>query len=556
MPATPVDTEEAAARLGVSTETVRHWCRSGVLSAAKIGSQWTIDAASISKQAAKLTRTRARRPPTKMDFNQAVIQITGELGLQFVPDLLRLSDYRQDRSGVEKEASTLVANKSDLPVGRLFPVEAPKDELAIRPGSILDPMDWIVYHAAIARIADAADLTLGTNVYSSRVDRQSNKRLTRPFAKQYAAWQRKSRNLLESGKYSYLLTTDIVAYYEHVDIDKLHKVVKPIDAGAISWPIINTMLRDWQKDIRGIPQGPEASAILGNLYLTPIDSMLAGRPGVEFLRYMDDIRVFSNDRSELVRTAWEMQRVARALGLDLKTSKTDIKPASEAVATITNSDMDIATYLMDVDQPQARRVLRKMVRTAIRRAHEPDRRSFEFGLRRLSTLGDANLLGEVLTNLDRLAASGPVIAKFAAQFPNKQLVVDDITEFVCDPDRSLWPLYEMWLLLAVARTNLGHPPKLNHRCRQILSDNGQPWWLRSAALDVVARDAHDPINQAAIDNAIRANTELPFFRHAAAILNQRSLPSKVLASEAKKFARADRLVSYVDSTPKAVKRFL
>lgn len=551
-----IDADEAAARLGVTSSRVREMCRAGTLSATKIGSRWAISALSVRSASAKAAKRRAKRPPARLDFGQALIQIRNELRLQFVPDLLRLRDYSTDVAAVTQEARERCKNL-DLPVDRLHLVDAPKDELAVRPGTVLHPMDWIVYHAAVHRIAPAIDARMSTAVYSSRLNRVSNQYLTAPFAAQFAAWQRKSRRLLKKDRYKYVLVTDIVAYYEHIDIDRLHKLVKPLDHGDVSWPIIRTLLREWcPNDIRGIPQGPAASALLGNLYLTPLDDMLNGRPGVLHIRYMDDFRVFSDDRSELVRTAWALQKMARSIGLDLKTDKTAILTSAEALSLIEDPRKDSANYLMKSDPPKARRHLRKMVRTAVRKAGEPDRRSVEFGLRRLRRMGDGYLLKEVISNLDRLAVSGSVVAEFIAQFPNRPSAVAGVADYVCDANRNLWPLYEMWLLYAAGAATVPTPSSLAHHCRQRLADNGQPWWLRAAAMDVIAANATHPINEQAITDSIRTAKDAYFYRQASAILLQRGVSTKALVKAAKHLGSEDRLVRYLEGSPSPPRRWL
>ena len=165
-----IDVEEAAAQLGLSKSRVRTMCGDGTLKATKVGGQWTIEAKSVRTHAGKTAKRRGRRQSSKLDIDLALVQIKNELRLQFVPDLLRFEDLIADRGGLKTEIRRRVS-KSEIPVAPIEVVEAAKDEINLRPGSVLDPVDWVIYHAAVARIAPAIDNALSTAVYSSRVNR-------------------------------------------------------------------------------------------------------------------------------------------------------------------------------------------------------------------------------------------------------------------------------------------------------------------------------------------------------------------------------------------------
>ena len=64
-------------------------------------------------------------------------------------------------------------------------------------------------------------------------------------------------------------------------------------------------MKGWHKKsgLRGLPQGPDASAVLSNAYFVPIDEEMYALARIRdwgYLRWSDDIRVFtkSQDGSE------------------------------------------------------------------------------------------------------------------------------------------------------------------------------------------------------------------------------------------------------------------
>ena len=74
---------------------------------------------------------------------------------------------------------------------------------------------------------------------------------------------------------------------------------------------------------RGIPQGYSASDILAKVYLNPIDRAIIDE-GFEYIRYVDDIRVFCKGFANCKQALLFMSQAFRRRGLNLQTSKTEM----------------------------------------------------------------------------------------------------------------------------------------------------------------------------------------------------------------------------------------
>ena len=97
-----------------------------------------------------------------------------------------------------------------------------------------------------------------------------------------------------------MLSTDVVSYFEYVEIGILIQDLlglKGTDGQVVG--LLSVFLNELQRstDIWGIPQGPDASAILGNFYLRPVDRVLELNKSVVGLRFQDDLMVFAKDAS-------------------------------------------------------------------------------------------------------------------------------------------------------------------------------------------------------------------------------------------------------------------
>jgi len=103
-----------------------------------------------------------------------------------------------------------------------------------------------------------------------------------------------------SEQYPYVLSTDITDFYNQIYLHRLNNAIEYADP----------QLKDKAKDIesfltringktsQGVPVGPAASIVMAEALMTDIDQFL-NNFGLPFTRYVDDIRIFSNDIQSL-----------------------------------------------------------------------------------------------------------------------------------------------------------------------------------------------------------------------------------------------------------------
>jgi hypothetical protein len=88
--------------------------------------------------------------------------------------------------------------------------------------------------------------------------------------------------------------TDISKYYASIQTDLLQEslLMNGCDSQAVA--SVLAVLKFWQKccGLKGLPIGPEASRVLGNFFLRPIDNLMAMN-GARYKRYGDDRRLVS-----------------------------------------------------------------------------------------------------------------------------------------------------------------------------------------------------------------------------------------------------------------------
>jgi hypothetical protein len=98
--------------------------------------------------------------------------------------------------------------------------------------------------------------------------------------------------------------TDVAGYYPSVDAEQLQSTMQESGCLVPAAVLILKVLREWQlrDGLKGLPIGPEVSAVIGNFLLRPVDRSLEANR-YEYLRWSDDI-LTSETRSRPVGIPW------------------------------------------------------------------------------------------------------------------------------------------------------------------------------------------------------------------------------------------------------------
>jgi hypothetical protein len=106
---------------------------------------------------------------------------------------------------------------------------------------------------------------------------------------------------------------------------------------------IGTVLTDMQRrGVRGLPVGPDASAILGNAVMLLVDQVFA-REGLSFLRWVDDVAVFAPDRATATRAHDVFRRTLSGIGLRANDAKTMIVEPERAWVRLIGGSTSLAS---------------------------------------------------------------------------------------------------------------------------------------------------------------------------------------------------------------------
>jgi retron-type reverse transcriptase len=139
---------------------------------------------------------------------------------------------------------------------------------------------------------------------------------------------------LDSGKITHILETDITGFFDTIphssiilELNKrgIHSEILEIFAKCLN---VWSGTRDSTTIGVGIPQGPATSFLIANIILDSMDR-LAIKSGLNYYRFMDDIRIYGNSKQELLSCLVTLDRHLKAKSLCLNSKKTSIQLVEE-----------------------------------------------------------------------------------------------------------------------------------------------------------------------------------------------------------------------------------
>jgi len=334
---------------------------------------------------------------------------------------------------------------------------------AIIEGALPVVDDWIVYTGTVVGIARKIEPSLIAQdqgvLFSFRWSEDEPVRTFRSKHLPFQEYRRKSVEL--SRRYPIILETDIASFFEHVDLQKLRSVLARLGAEPADLEFLfDGLLPHWTHESgRGIPQGPWASSYIANVLLDSIDKAML-QYGYAYIRYVDDMRVFCEDRVGAKRAVLRLTELVRELGFTLQTSKTRILQPDEARTkwrgfedVLAELEGEVARELSQLftsygeyfdnpeEQEQAQlsavglEALERLFRTITETSAEDlDRTGFRFVLNRLA-VSESNLaVPYCLDNLAELPDVAPECAHYLGRFSADLGMQRQIVNFVASGD--------------------------------------------------------------------------------------------------------------------------
>jgi len=140
---------------------------------------------------------------------------------------------------------------------------------------------------------------------------------------------RRVDHLLKQG-YVYVVDIDLQSYFDTIPHDRLMDRVRERIADGRLLGLIDSFLKagimdgltEWEPEV-GAPQGAVLSPLLSNIYLNPLDHLLAAQ-GLEMVRYADDFVILCRSQAEAEQALTMVRQWCDAAGLVVHPTKTRI----------------------------------------------------------------------------------------------------------------------------------------------------------------------------------------------------------------------------------------
>lgn len=141
--------------------------------------------------------------------------------------------------------------------------------------------------------------------------------------------------LLKAGKV-WVVDADIKGYFDNIPQGKLLEAVAEHISDGKLLELLRRFLKQgvmetgqgWKPTDDGTPQGAVISPLLANVYLNPLDHMMA-RGGKEMVRYADDFVILCVSEQEAKETLEQVRQWMEGAGLTLHPTKTRIVDATQ-----------------------------------------------------------------------------------------------------------------------------------------------------------------------------------------------------------------------------------
>lgn len=231
-----------------------------------------------------------------------------------------------------RRSSTGPEGRTDSPGVRSVPI--PKLGGGTRWLTVLDPAGRAEYRAAVRPLAGLIERSLGPEALAIRASSGGEPWTLAPWGPARAAWRRRVRRAIRRAtRGTTFAVADVRDCYGSISPETLAELLGPEAAHAIA-----VLRRFREGGVRGLPIGPEPSAILANAVLSRLDDAIRSG-GVAHLRWVDDV-VLWGPTADVRAAMRSLPAAAAALGLDLHRDKTRILEDRDEATVVLLGDRD------------------------------------------------------------------------------------------------------------------------------------------------------------------------------------------------------------------------
>ena len=295
-----------------------------------------------------------------LDLNKAFRRIEQDKRDDAWPDIVGYRDIKRQLNEFLGTVQSKIREPLSYMATAPSMIDLPKRGYTLRPGVVPQIDDRILYQA----IADllAPHFTPESCVYSNRLAGVNSDQMFVQGVELWVEFQNKVEEYCHI--FPFVVETDITAYFDHIYHDLLFSRINDVYQNVIGQNELNEirillcrLLGRWNFGFKrfGIPQINDASSFFANLYLDELDKWLLSRNMV-CLRYVDDIRIFTNDEPGARKALADLIVKMREMGLYVASGKTKIKPSMEVLRELEVGRKQIEFIEAEIDSHEQSRL--------------------------------------------------------------------------------------------------------------------------------------------------------------------------------------------------------
>lgn len=194
----------------------------------------------------------------------------------------------------------------------------PKPDGGLRWLTRLDPAGDAEYREAVRPLAGRIERALGPEVLAIRSRSVPGGWRPAPWGPARATWRRTLRRIIgEATRATTFAVADVQDCYGSISPETIASLLGPEAA-----PTVTFLRRAHEHGVRGLPIGPDPSAILANAVLAQMDGAIRGA-GARHLRWVDDVFLWGSS-ADVLRALSALDADVAQMGLELHPAKTRV----------------------------------------------------------------------------------------------------------------------------------------------------------------------------------------------------------------------------------------
>lgn len=201
----------------------------------------------------------------------------------------------------------------------------PKRSFTLRKAMVMSYGDRVYYSALVDVLGQRLNSALIPSVYSARYNPQKENALIISGVEQWKKMQYLIKDY--SLRYNYIVEIDILNFYDNIDIEMLGRKILAVcetpNQRQAAKALTKVLIDFSHNGKNGIPQNNDASSLLATFYLNQVDTYMSNYCP-SYIRFMDDIRIFCNDKYEARKYLILIEKELRRINLSLNSQKTSI----------------------------------------------------------------------------------------------------------------------------------------------------------------------------------------------------------------------------------------